>query len=66
MFANFGCAKSKSHKEESLQLRAYRLIDENRTDEAISLLSEELEKRELSMQPDEKPSSETNIDKRII
>lgn len=41
-----GCAKSSNQKVESTQLRAYRLIDDNRTDDAISLLSAEIETKD--------------------
>ena len=42
----FGCSQSKPKSEESTLLRSYRLIDSDKEDEAIGLLSHELQVRD--------------------
>ena len=46
--ATLGCSQKKAEQKENVQLSAYRLIDENRSDEAISLLTGEIETRDSS------------------
>ncbi|MBC7419857.1 MAG: hypothetical protein H7328_03930 [Bdellovibrio sp.] len=41
-----GCGKSRNQDEEGVQLRAYRLIDDDRVDDAISLLTAEIGNRD--------------------
>jgi hypothetical protein len=54
-----GCT-SKKQPEESIQTRAYRLIDQGQVEQAIILLSEEIESRDKSHQPKGDHSEETD------
>jgi hypothetical protein len=42
----FGCGGKENHQEESTLLRSYRLIDNDKADDAISLLSDEIDQRD--------------------
>lgn len=56
----FGCGKSDHNQsEENVQLRAYRLIDANKVDDAISLLSAEIDSRDQNAQNGIDESKET-------
>ena len=46
VFLIYGCSQSKPKSEESTLLRSYRLIDSDKEDEAIGLLSHELQVRD--------------------
>lgn len=53
-----GCGRENKAQDETPLLHAYRLIDENRTDEAISLLSDELTKISQTGSNDDRTQAE--------